>query len=371
MTLPENLIRDFASLLNDKRDKKERKESTGYGTAHKSGTSITVTIDGSEIATPAASLVDVADGDRVMVSIKNHSVIIIGNVTSPSLTRLGDTYIVMTEDGLKVGKIGKNDQPVGAYLLISPTGTALYNSSGTLLASFGERARLGRVGKSYTVIDEDSLIFYDKNDEAIAAFNSLVPSRLASSIYIDRSYTVGATNGIVKVIPGIGDREPGNAVALYAHSNGSRGIVYYTVEEDNNEGGHWLIYRTADGQTLVPDLCKRTVHTNTTDSYIATQQYSDGRLVTDMRVRYTPNFSNAWGSSGLYYVSQTMPNFPIAYIAAPIVVTTVRHISGTSISMLICQNTASATNPGTVYLGRPATGSNQVEITIHAEGMWK
>ena len=66
MNLPDSLIRDFTSLLNNKGSRKEHKENTCYGTAYKNGSSITVVLDGSEIASPASSLVEIENGDREM-----------------------------------------------------------------------------------------------------------------------------------------------------------------------------------------------------------------------------------------------------------------------------------------------------------------
>ena len=175
----------------------------------------------------------------------------------------------------------------------------------------------------------------------------------------------------MKLVPCTGDQEPGNAVALFASNNGNRGVGYYNAENEDNETLHWLIYRSSDNQTYVPGLCTRTVHNNTTAKYIVTKKYSDGRLVTDMRVQVSANFNTAWG--GLYYTATalSMPAFPISYTSAPVVVTNVRHVNGQAIAMLMSQNTASLTNPGSVYAVKSGSGTATIEITIHAEGTWK
>lgn len=376
MNLPDSLIRDFTSLLNNKGERKGHKENTCYGTAYKNGTSITVVLDGSEIPSPASSLVEIENGDRVMVNIKNHSLVIIGNVTNPSLTRLGDVYFIMTEDGLKVGQIGQNGQPTGAYVLISPTSTSIFNSSGTRIAVFGATTQIGRDDSTHIGITSDSFKIFDKDGEEVwviradAYGNVRFTKPLFSNLIIDRSSWDDGLGASVKLIPGAGDGEAGNAVSLYAAATGSRGVLYFSKNDNDNGTGHWLIYRTNDGKTLVPDLCTRTVHNNTTDTFIATQKYSDGRLVTDMRVRASINFNTTWG--GLYYngTVYVLPNFPITYSSAPVVVTNVKHVSGQSICMLMSQNTASSSNPGSVYALKSSSGTSTIEITIHAEGMW-
>lgn len=570
MQLPNELVRDFTSLVTGKNEKKPRKESTAYGVVQKNSSGISVKLDGSDIFTPVTTIVEVENGDRVMVTIKNHSMVITGNISNPSLTRLGEVYIVETIQGLKIGKM-ENDQPVGEYILLAPDGTEIYNSSNELLAKFGSTVRIGKSGKPYVgltdtgfniynasgnvigsfnmtsnnttevtlgmttkyhlVIDEDSvdicnasgavlatfgtttqigkngkphvtatdngvdicnssgnvlasftlttsgtaIIFYNRNGDVIGGFAddsvyigkpghskiSIFESQLifsdksgnqvgaielssttadnpncdisvnhnissdtidtnrvnvagtdglslmegsqtgrvglydragdywiisrgsnygevylyeylCSNLTIDKSYVgENPASAFLKLVPCTGDQEPGNAVALYASNNGNRGVGYYNYEDEDNETLHWLIYRSSDNQTYVPGLCTRTVQSNTTSEYIVTKKYSDGRLVTDMRVRVSANFNTAWG--GLYYTGTalSMPAFPITYTSAPVVVTNVRHVNGQAIAMLMSQNSASSTNPGSVYAVKSGSGTATIEITIHAEGTWK
>lgn len=82
MALSSELISQFVKITND--DTKSEKESTLYGTIvqHK-GTNF-VKLDGSELLTPISSIVDVKPNERVMVTIRNHSAMVTGNVSSPS-----------------------------------------------------------------------------------------------------------------------------------------------------------------------------------------------------------------------------------------------------------------------------------------------
>lgn len=117
----------------------------------------------------------------------------------------------------------------------------------------------------------------------------------------------------------------------------------------------------------------RTIHSDTSTLHSETIKYGDGRLVTNMRVTITANCTSA-GFGGYYNSSSiAIPSFPIAYASGtvPTIVTTVRHINGQSIYTLLAQNVSSRTNPGGIYVMRNSSGSGDVEVDIHAEGMWK
>ena len=82
MALSEELVANFVKSTNDK--KTTSSEATVYGTVKIEGDKKYVQIDGSSIKTPVNTTSDISDGDRVIVLIKNHEAIIIGNVSSPS-----------------------------------------------------------------------------------------------------------------------------------------------------------------------------------------------------------------------------------------------------------------------------------------------
>ncbi len=81
MELPKHLLRSFAEITNDKTD---NNEGTAYGTVVMSNTNdIFVRLDGSNELMPVANSIAVNDGDRVIVTIKNHNSTITGNISSP------------------------------------------------------------------------------------------------------------------------------------------------------------------------------------------------------------------------------------------------------------------------------------------------
>lgn len=82
MSLSNELLMQFAKVTKD--DKKEKKETTVYGTTVEQNGRIYVKLDGSELLTPVSKTADAKEGERVTVLIKNHNAIITGNSSSPA-----------------------------------------------------------------------------------------------------------------------------------------------------------------------------------------------------------------------------------------------------------------------------------------------
>ena len=83
MGLSSDLISQFVKITNDN-DKDTKKESTVYGTTVEHEGTTYVKIDGSDLLTPISSTVNVKPNERVIVSIKNHTATVTGNLTSPA-----------------------------------------------------------------------------------------------------------------------------------------------------------------------------------------------------------------------------------------------------------------------------------------------
>lgn len=81
MALSSDLISQFVRVT---KSEKQKKESTVYGTVTRQGGSTYVKLDGSELLTPVSTTIDAAEGDRVVVLIKNHNAIVTGSISSPA-----------------------------------------------------------------------------------------------------------------------------------------------------------------------------------------------------------------------------------------------------------------------------------------------
>lgn len=83
MVLPTELINEFAKTVKD--DTNTKTEKTVYGTAVKDDLGdIFVVFDGSDLLTPVLTAVEVTDGERVIISLKNHTATVTGNISSPA-----------------------------------------------------------------------------------------------------------------------------------------------------------------------------------------------------------------------------------------------------------------------------------------------
>lgn len=83
MGLPSDLVTKLVKVTHDRGQ--ENTNFTVYGTVTTDGTRNYVKIDGSDISTPIESTVEISEGDRVRVEVKNHIATATGNITDPSI----------------------------------------------------------------------------------------------------------------------------------------------------------------------------------------------------------------------------------------------------------------------------------------------
>lgn len=121
MHLSSDLISKFVKITND--NTKPEKETTVYGTAIQYNDETYVKLDGSDILTPISSIdnsntVSVKTGERVIVMIKNHHIVVTGNTSSPAATSSTVKEAVLasvelfTESGEKALKIIQGDEGI-------------------------------------------------------------------------------------------------------------------------------------------------------------------------------------------------------------------------------------------------------------------
>ena len=114
MQLPKSIVSQFAKL--SKVDNKKT-ESTSYGTIVEKDDAKYVKLDGSDVLTPISTTVDMENGERETVLIKNHTAIVTGNISSPA-ARTGTVQVISDQ----IKRIGEIVYPVGSiYTSINPT----------------------------------------------------------------------------------------------------------------------------------------------------------------------------------------------------------------------------------------------------------
>lgn len=165
MTLSKELISQFVKTTNDTH--KKSTETTVYGTVVINDTGRYVKIDGSpdNILTPISSTTSVKEGDRVTVMIKNHTAVVTGNLTAPSVSlddvldaedlknrideaaKTATNFMGYDSTGLQIGN-KTSGQWSGFRTRITSATFDILNSAGTALASYG--AKLIELGKNAT-----------------------------------------------------------------------------------------------------------------------------------------------------------------------------------------------------------------------------
>lgn len=83
MALSVDLISQFVKATKD--ETKKNSEARVYGTAVVQGTSMFVQLDGSDVLTPVTTTVKMRTDDRVIVSIKDHTATVTGNLTAKAV----------------------------------------------------------------------------------------------------------------------------------------------------------------------------------------------------------------------------------------------------------------------------------------------
>lgn len=156
MELDSRLLHQFAEVTNGNRET-GKVENTVYGTVVKNGDVTYVRLDGTELLTPVSMAMDAEDGDRVVVTIKNHTATITGNISSPASARTATKFMKFTDEGLAVGDIGDNGKANGPHTLMSSDTYYIVDKDGNKIASFsGTMVNLGN-GMAVMTVDEINL----------------------------------------------------------------------------------------------------------------------------------------------------------------------------------------------------------------------
>lgn len=110
MALSSDLISQLVKAAQP--NEKKPTESTTYGTTVEQNGNLYVQLDGSDVLTPVSSTVKMKSGERVIVSIKDHSAIVTGNLTTQAARSddVDDVIDAITEvEILVAGKVSTEE----------------------------------------------------------------------------------------------------------------------------------------------------------------------------------------------------------------------------------------------------------------------
>lgn len=187
--------------------------------------------------TPANTTVEVGAGDVVMVRMKDHKVTIIGNISYPALTRVGDIYITLTADGLVVGRLNEHNVPTGTHILITDADFQLIGANGAVLAKFGANVELGATGSVRSTITSQGLKVFNASGTMIAQFGATAQIGPSNSAHV----VINGSNMIFYNASGAEVLRAGTGTSTW---NGFKGIETQGTIVANN--GRIMSYMSGD-----------------------------------------------------------------------------------------------------------------------------
>lgn len=205
MDLQDSILKGFADAVNGGTQMSPSDSQHIYATVVRvvegdgdEGSLVYVKLNGADVETPAKTLVQVGNGDLVLTTMRSHTLTIIGNVSYPALTRVGDVYMTLTTEGLLIGKLSEDNQPIDGYIIIGTNGSSIYNIDGNMLATFGTTAQVGMTSASHVTTTSTGVEIRNGSNKILADFTSngitlrdstgnTIASFTASSIAIGQS----------------------------------------------------------------------------------------------------------------------------------------------------------------------------------------
>lgn len=123
MNLPNELIKQFVKELNTKT---ETPKNYMYGVIQEIDEDEVkwVKMDGSDELAPVISATDAMVGDKVVVTMQDHGVIVVGNVTAPASARTATNFLRFDENGLIIGNLsGAETEELGIIASVIKPGS--------------------------------------------------------------------------------------------------------------------------------------------------------------------------------------------------------------------------------------------------------
>lgn len=168
--LSKELVKSFAQAMNA--DVGEPPRITVYGTIKETDSGKYVQVDGSDQYTPITEVTEALDGDRVLLTIENHTAIILGNFTIPTSAR--DTIDALEKAEIALEEIEGHDEALDEIqnsisTAVNNANTALEYANATKEALYDTERHLSNVEKDL----EDALdSLEDAEGKAQAAYDA-------------------------------------------------------------------------------------------------------------------------------------------------------------------------------------------------------
>lgn len=268
MKLPDNLVKEFSSVLLGDRTREHQERSVYATVIDKSDGEFTIQIDGSDVETPATASVNANVGDRVVVMLKNRQAIITGNFTAPANESAADNYIRYIGGGVEIGATDTLGQHQGVYIRVTSSAFQVFSPDGELLLTLN-RSLADLL--SAIRVDENGVYIFDHSlftDTLVTLLDRLSISS-EDGVKVDGNPALSTMNymrnGVVTItgwIPGNGHRRINYDVDLedrYSLRSLSsihimRRTASYNSWEDHVSGTLSILEYSLNGKTLSIDI---------------------------------------------------------------------------------------------------------------------
>ena len=174
MELQDSILKGFADAVNSGTTMTPSDSQHLYATVTRvvEDSLVYVKLNGADVETPAKTLVQVGVDDLVMCTMRGHTLTIIGNVSYPALTRVGDVYMTLTDEGLLIGRLSEDNQPIDGYIIVGTNGSSIYNIDGIMLATFGATAQVGMTTANHVVTTNAGVEIRNGSNKILADFTA-------------------------------------------------------------------------------------------------------------------------------------------------------------------------------------------------------
>ena len=143
-----NLLNEFAKVIVGKGDTKSKADANIglYGTIaiDPITSEKCVKIDGCSSTTPIYEAMDATAGDRVLVNLKDHRAVVVGNLTAPASAKQATDFLKPFEGGgFLIGEL-KDGSPVVAFIVLREDEILFISANNQVMGSFSmTNTRLG------------------------------------------------------------------------------------------------------------------------------------------------------------------------------------------------------------------------------------
>lgn len=206
MVLSSDLIKQFAKSTKD--ETKKTTEATVYGTVIQQSSGTHVRLDGTELLTPVETTAEISNGERVAVLLRNHTAMVMGNVSNPSASTRTVSGIRADVDnnGNKIEAMNNTVTAIGNQVTAQGNNITLINntivSQGNTIVAQGNKievinSTVNAHGSQISTMN-DTIVSQGNNIELLD--NTITAQGNDIKIY-NSSFQI--TNGVVTGIKGI------------------------------------------------------------------------------------------------------------------------------------------------------------------------